>query len=32
MDPPPPISIMMIGRMAALKAKAEGVMAASTKA
>ncbi len=32
MEPPPPISIMMMGRMAALKANAEGVMADSTKA
>ena len=32
MDPPPPISIMMMGRMAALNANADGVMAASVKA
>ena len=32
MVPPPPISIMMIGRIAALNANAEGVIAASVKA
>ena len=32
MDPPPPISIMMMGRMAAPNANAPGVIAASVKA